>query len=264
MTFSDFQLALKHIPKWLDVCFTGMNEPFENSEAFQMLEYACQNNYNVHVYSTLKSLTYAQIENLRDLKIKSFVIHLPDKDKMMALTIDEEYLKKLFAFYNLNLKNVRYVCIGSIPSGLPDAIAKNVKCNKEIILRAGNLVQNARMKNDLRYHHNCGRIYDNKTPIICTRRLNYHGEDRRATHVETTVLMPNGTLVLCCNDFGLQHPLGNLYEKDYETIMYGQNMQQIEASMMCETHMDLLCRKCEFACEYQKEKWEKFIKTGKY
>lgn len=264
MTLADFIAAVKHIPKWLDICFTGMNEPFENDEAFSMLKYACQNNYHVHVYTTLKSLTYAQIEGLRDLKIKSFVIHLPDKDQMMALNVDNEYLKKLMAFYNLKLKNVRYVCIGDIHPSIPKVIAQNVKCDKEIILRAGNVVRNQKMKNNLNYHKNCGHIFDDNTAVICTRRLNYHREDRKATHVETTVLMPNGTLVLCCNDFSLQHPLGNLYEQDYESIMYGQNMQRIEASMMCETQMDLLCRKCEFACEYNKDKWVEFIKKGTY
>ena len=41
LSLENFKKALEHISLWLDVCFTGFAEPFENPYAFQMLEYVC-------------------------------------------------------------------------------------------------------------------------------------------------------------------------------------------------------------------------------
>lgn len=263
MSLDDFKMILKHVPKWLDICFTGMNEPFENKKAFDMVEYALKKGYKVHIYSTLKGLTRVQIERFKELNVKTYVMHLPDKDGMMKLNPDEEYIKKLTEFDALNLKNVKYVCIGELHTAIPKHIAKKVKCNKVVISRAGN-VNNEKLDDSLNYHAEYGRLFDKDTKVICSRRLQYRGEDRTATHIETTIVLPDGSLVLCCNDWGLQHVLGNLYEQDYESIMYGPVMQDIEKSMMCESDTDILCRKCEFACVYDDKKWKTFCDKGIY
>lgn len=264
MTLENFKRALSHIPQWLDIAFAGMNEPFENPAAFEMVEYATTNGYKVSIYTTLKGLSSNQIEKLRKLNLKRIVIHLPDNEGMMKLQVDIDYLTKLRQLFNLNLPNVRYVCIGSVHKKIDENIAKCVKKEKKIIFRAGNLKDANKLSGELKYSENCGRVISEKQKVICSRRINYKGLDRTATHVECSVLLPDGSLVLCCQDYGLKHVLGNLYEQDYETIMYGDVMKKIEQSMLCSNNHEILCRKCEFACEYNEEKWENFEKTRLY
>lgn len=64
--------------------------------------------------------------------------------------------------------------------------------------------------------------------------------------------------------FGKQDILGNLYEQTYERIMYGEAMQEIEKSMFCESNMDILCRRCESAREFDEDCWKNFCLGGKY
>lgn len=64
--------------------------------------------------------------------------------------------------------------------------------------------------------------------------------------------------------FGKQDILGNLYEQTYERIMYGGAMQEIEKSMFCESNMDILCRRCESAREFDEDCWKNFCLGGKY
>ena len=41
----------------------------------------------------------------------------------------------------------------------------------------------------------------------------------RALRMNHNVLLPNGDVVLCCMDFGMQHVLGNLKRQSYEEIL---------------------------------------------
>lgn len=54
------------------------------------------------------------------------------------------------------------------------------------------------------------------------------------------VVMPNGDVYLCCQDYGLRHCLGNLYETHFDDL----NRQDYEF-MSNEFDSDMICRKCE-------------------
>lgn len=57
------------------------------------------------------------------------------------------------------------------------------------------------------------------------------------------VLLPDGTVVLCCMDFGLKHPLGNLLTDNYDDIIAKKEYQSI-ISAMSDEKVDIICRKC--------------------
>lgn len=58
------------------------------------------------------------------------------------------------------------------------------------------------------------------------------------------VLLPDGTVLLCCMDYGMKHILGNLREQSYDEIMNGGEMQRIKKCMNDELKDDILCRSC--------------------
>lgn len=93
--------------------------------------------------------------------------------------------------------------------------------------RAGNLENK---DNKLRGGEKCGRIY-------CERAVN----------LNHNVLLPDGTVVLCCNDFGMKHVLGNLLKEDYDSIISSEQMRLVKRGMNIDESLSILCRKCMFA-----------------
>lgn len=268
MRFEDFKLALKHLPPGFVVLFAGMNEPFENPEAFQMLKYALEKGFITEIFTTLKGLTLAQIEELALLdknKIRLVTIHLPDGEGIMNLHPDDEYLNKLKAISRIEFNYIQYAYYGVLHPDIPDYISTQA-INARLISRAGNVDNKEKLPkpNIANYHQNYAHITDAGTKIICELRLSDRYEDRNPTHIDRGVLLPDGSLILCCMDYGLQHTLGNLFKDTYESIMYGETMQEIEKSMLCQNDKEILCRKCEHAVVFDEECWKHFCQTGDY
>jgi hypothetical protein len=59
-------------------------------------------------------------------------------------------------------------------------------------------------------------------------------------------ILPDGRVVLCCNDFGMKHVLGNIYNDSYEAVRSGREMRRIFRGQDNES-INILCRKCHFA-----------------
>lgn len=271
MRFEDFKQALRHLPPVFKLVFSGMNEPFENPEAFKMLAYALEKGFLVDIFTSLKGLTLAQIEQLPSLNIKNiqfFRVHLPDSNGWMHLYPDNEYLNKLKAFSRIKFKHLDYVCFGTLHPDIPDYIAAQAICDNRLSLlsRAGNVNGGEKIPelNDINHCTKYAHITDINTKVICELRLTDTYEDRAPTHIEKAVLLPDGSLALCCMDFGLKHILGNLFKDPYESIMYGEVMQEIEKSMFCQNDKEILCRSCEWAVAFDEERWRNFCQTGSY
>lgn len=62
------------------------------------------------------------------------------------------------------------------------------------------------------------------------------------------ILLPDGTVLLCCMDFGIKHVLGNLLTQSYEEICNGKELTMIKEGMNGNEKIDILCRRCTHAC----------------
>lgn len=65
-----------------------------------------------------------------------------------------------------------------------------------------------------------------------------------------SILLPDGSVVLCCMDFGMKHVLGNLAKQSYEELFTGKEMQKIKEAMK-DDRLDIICRRCSSAIETQ-------------
>ena len=70
---------------------------------------------------------------------------------------------------------------------------------------------------------------------LCGERLNHNN------------LLPDGTVLLCDFDYGMQHVLGNLKEQTYEELLLGNEWRKVHAGMKGDTSQNILCRKCSCA-----------------
>jgi radical SAM protein with 4Fe4S-binding SPASM domain len=114
----------------------------------------------------------------------------------------------------------------------------------------------ARFTNEIEITHRYGDLPDitsragnleTPNPVFKTGRLKCNHFDKDLVFYENTML-PNGDLYMCCEDFGLKHKIGNLYEHDYESDVFNiersklQELQNMAVS-------DIICRRCEYAMQ---------------
>jgi len=193
MSFETFKICLDKIPKSIPIAFSGYAEPFLNPECAKMILYAHDSGYKVQVYSTLVGLTLKDVDQFKHIPFKIFHVHLPDKEMFAKIAVNKNYqdvLKKLVAS---NIKNLRGMTMGTLHPKIKEILKPNILPDK-MGDRAGNL-KNMAIKFERK-----------KGPLVCNRDSKMSLIDR----LDENVLLPNGDVALCCNDYGLQNIL-NFY-----------------------------------------------------
>ena len=189
LPFEDFRRVVGRLPEDVVVHFSGFVEPWLNAECTEMLKYALWKDLRVAVYTTLIGMRDPEIVALALTENRSRVdricIHLPDADFNMPL---EPKHAAVDAFRDL--PGVEWMAMGV--SSVP-APRMNVW---DPVDRAGNLT-GKRLP-----------LVRHKGPIRCSYTPTY----------EHNVMLPNGDVVLCCMDYALKHPIGNLFTQEWHEL----------------------------------------------
>lgn len=237
MTVDDFKVYLKHTPANCEFVFCGMSEPFLNRDCMEMIKLACDAGRDVSLFTTLVGLSFSELQRLLTFPIRYVTLHVADKFNHAKIQVDEEYYRKIEFIINAKKPNGTPFVDVINTQAEPDAqVAKICEGKYEILTslhdRAGNLEGS-----DADALEKCYQILEGKKIYCCTCGLDLNNQ----------ILLPDGTLVLCNMDFGLQHQLGNLLQDDYETIRHGEEMQRVLRAMDGDASIDLLCRRCYLA-----------------
>ena len=232
MSLETFRTCLDKIPASVKIHFSGMAEPWLNKNCTEMLLYAAQKGHSLSVYTTLVGLTDADFTRIQDFPYDHFVVHIADSLGNSHIPVTPEYLKllqRVLAVMPERLgNNFKLSCHGPVH---PDILATcerhlpDVEVMKWMFDRAGN-VQHERVKHQT-----------HQGPIQCGsngKLLNHN------------VLLPDGSVWLCCMDYALQHPLGNLLQLDYSQLFTTPEAQRILAAFDDDS-LPLLCRNCHVA-----------------
>lgn len=222
----DFKIALDKVTPGATISFCGMSEPFHNEECADMVAYAYQRGYKVCLLTTLVGMNRTDYDKIKDVKFESFVLHIPDKDNHSKFVIDENYLANL-KWVNENIKIDYYSCHGTVHPAVKDFIDKEKFAGIQAENRAGNLDDDSV---DCVKRRVAGEI-------VC-----YHGSEIDVGGW-APVMLPDGTLVLCCEDYGMKHELGNLLKQSWDEIQNGDEFKKFRKGLADDT-IDILCRKC--------------------
>ena len=232
MTFVDYKRFLDKCPAETIVDFSGFVEPFLNDDSIAMMEYTYQTGHEMTLFTTLRGLTFERAEKVVKMPFRYVCLHTPDKDGFANIPMTDEYFKILDLFLDAKKKNGEpFIDVANCQSEAhPDVIKHSqgkLKIYCEMSDRAGNLD-----KNDptLTHARKEGAIY-------CSR----------AAAMNHFVLLPDGSLALCCNDFGLKHIVGNLNDSSYQEIVQGDVMKNLFMQMKESGTEDIICRQCMFA-----------------
>jgi hypothetical protein len=196
-----------------------------------MICYTVEHGNRLSLHTTLVGMTVEDYYKIKDLPFENICLHLPDKDHYANIPITEEYLRVLDLM--LDSKD-RYgkplICSANTQSKPDEYILKFVNhrlaiTNLKLIDRAGN-IKDTNIAENIKL---CGKI----------RCLKSHSLTRN-------VLLPDGSLSLCCMDFGLNHVIGNLIEKSYDKIRMGEKVNRV-LQQLDEEYNELICRSCSMA-----------------
>lgn len=220
MTFETFAAALNNCPPGLTVSFAGFAEPYLNRDCSRMIALAAGQGRPVQMYTTGVGMSDDDVDLLIEVQPKILMLHLPDGDGDMKASVIAEYVERIERLAE-SVKSFAAVCYGAMHPML-GAFERYLK-NYGLHSRAGNVTHLGQVRK--------------AGPLRC----------RPAPGLDENVLLPDGTLALCCNDWSLRHPVGNLLSETWEAIHGGEKMREIRRLMAEKDPAGLLCSTCEFA-----------------
>lgn len=229
MTLETFKTILKKVKKGGGVSFSGMVEPFKNPDCAEMIRFAADNGYRISLFTTLMGATVDDIKKIESINFSAVTLHIPDEERNSKFAIDDSYFETL-EYFQKKINIDYYSCHGTVSTQIHNKLIKDKFIASKMANRAGNL------KNE-------GLVSCDKysvTPLVCNSGsvLKHYGH--------TFVVLPNGTLLLCCMDYGLQHIVGNLVEDSVEQILGGSEINRVSKGMLYSAER-VLCHSCSSA-----------------
>lgn len=213
LSFEDYKKAIDKVPNECRIDFSGMCEPFCNKDCSEMILYAAEK-HPIALYTTLQGATLEDWEKLKGIRPEVTTIHLPDKEGRSTFYITEEYLELLDRWSPDN-----YSCHGQ----LDERVIPHMKPRNLITFmhdRAGNVED--------RPHRNIGT--DRRLTCITSGRAMDHN-----------VLLPDGTVLMCCMDYGMTGVFGNLFEQSYEEVLHSKEAERLRGTLI---KGESICRHC--------------------
>jgi hypothetical protein len=225
LDLANFARLLEKLPVEVNIHFSGLSEPWLNPECTNMLLHAARRGHLISVYSTLVGMTAADFERIRAVQFDYFVTHLPDAEGNSPIPLHPAYLALLERVFDADLcvRSERQIsCHGPLRTEVAALLRGRFPVFNTMIDRAGNLKEGLSVPCRL-----SGRI-------ACSRA---------GRQINRNVLLPDGRVLLCCMDYGLQHVLGNLWECTYDRLLHGVEATRVRSAMDDES-LPLLCRQC--------------------
>ncbi len=232
LSVDTLEKCMDHMPENVNYQFGGMAEAFLNPDCLELIRTVCKTKHTVNLYTTLVGVTEDMLYEIIDLPIDYVTLHVADIKGYAKIPATDEYYRLLEIAVNAKKKNGNRFIDMCNSQAEPDPYVSDICEGKYIITstlldRAGNLQGDRLVSKCIK----TGRI----SCGICGKALNKNE------------LMPDGTLLLCCMDYGMKHVLGNLKEQSYSEIMKGTEMKRVKEGMEINFEDDILCRSCSSA-----------------
>ena len=232
MSFSTYKTCIDKLPSNVDIHFSGYSEPWLHPECTRMLLYAFEKGHRISVFSTLVGMTIKDVELFKHVPFQIFNIHLPDSQLYAKIAINKNYLQVLTKLISSDIQNLFCMTMGDLPPKIKQIVGvKNPRL--EMHDRAGN-------------NETGGKTPKKYGPILCRRAFK-----NGVNTLDDNYLMPNGDVCLCCQDYGMDHVLGNLVSLDYSSLFQSKEFQNVR-DKLSQYDSDIMCRTCNFSIPAKK------------
>jgi len=218
MSFDVFKKCISTVPSDVALHFTGYVEPFENPECHKFILHAHNKGHRVMVNTTLVGLDIDRYDEIKHLPFKQFNIHCPSstfKENIGVVKppkylptgqkeLRREWMELLVYIFNDHPEELSLHYHGGLHPQVEEIfeytgidVSKYTKQSvtsdraQNLVDGGDNIIQHTKVPPEKNIRAKCGRIYQ-------------------------PVLIPDGRLGLCCQDYGLKHTFGNLLEQTWE------------------------------------------------
>jgi len=237
MSQTDLTAMLVKLPKDTRIDFSGMSEPWANPECTSMLEEVLYMGYTVAIYTTLYGMTdperVKKVLEDHPNQVEVVMLHLPDANgNMKGWKNSEEWMKALQVMSTLNIP-----CgVGAMTMDRSGVVHPDLQ---PIVGRLSGWVGHTRA-DSLDVEQIKGQV------ISITPHNDFSLTCRSTPFYDRNVLLPDGSVVLCCMDYNLTYVLGNLLTQTYEEVMQGKPLQDLIAlNEAPEFNKCSICKSCE-------------------
>ncbi len=236
MTLDDFRVILDHTPSDCIIDFSGMTEPFNNPDCLEMIRMACDAGRKVYLFTTLAGVDEETVDELLKLPIYYVTLHVADKCGYAYIPTTETYYRNVEKVVSATKKDGSpFIDFINAQTDPDERVAEIVRGRYEVMRSVQNRAGNVTVDGAQHREH----VIEPGEKIKCC----FCGDD-----LSNSLVLPDGTLLICNMDYGMKHILGNLYEEDYDTVRSKGELQRVIRAMNCEEEMDeLLCRSCLLA-----------------
>ena len=239
LNYEDYKFYLDKLPQNTIIDFSGFVEPFLNKDSFRMMEYTFERGHLATLFTTLRGLDLETAKKVVKMPFSFVCVHLPDKAGYADIPLTEEYYSVLDLFLDSKKEDGQpFIDSANSQFEVSSDILKYTKNKLKVYIelsdRAGNL--------------------DNRDKKLAQSIVEGSMYCERAINLNHNVLLPDGSLVLCCNDFALKHVIGNLRYQSYDDIMQGTVLHGIKKSMCASKNNNIICRKCIYGIKIEKTK----------
>ena len=253
MSLETFKKSISTMPTEIGLNFTGYVEPFLNPECTDMLIHAFDKGHELLLNTTLVGMTIEDWDRLRSHGVvfqHGVHVHLPSAsyfemigakvpqkyytgdDGKQYLELDDNYYEMLNHVVNNQMPYwTKFHCHGDLHPLLND-LKRYVELDvRNINSRAMNILleKKEKVSDEINIRGKCPRAYQN-------------------------VLLPDGSLGLCCQDYGLDDIVGNLMDNTWEEFENSKRAMDVRANGAD------LCDYCEEGIDYVGDKenqWRK-------
>lgn len=232
MSLEIFEICLKKLPSNARVCFCGMSEPFLNPECKDMIKMAHRFGHIVELYTTFVGADKKIVDEIIDIPFGYVTLHVADRYEYAKIPTTEEYYNLIEFVINYKRKDGDpFINMCNAQAEPDEKVAQICNGKYEILTALHDRAGNLNDENLLNKTTPNGKL----TCSLCGSMLNHNN------------LLPDGTVLLCDFDYGMQHVLGNLLEQTYEEILSGTEWKRVHKGMLGDVGQDILCRKCSCA-----------------
>ena len=228
LSFENYKICIDKLPENMFVEFAGFTEPFFNAQCMKMIQYAKEKGHRVNLFTTLRGLRLEQVDELLEIEFEEFVLHVPDQEGYAVIPVDKQYKEIVKRLSKAKKKNgnsfIDYACAqGTVLDEIAEILGNDIRVYVVLNDRAGNL------QDKCLYGR---RGIQGRLRCELSRDINHN------------VLLPDGRVILCSNDWGMKHVMGNLIYESYEQILNSEEAQKIRKAMSNECMEFVLCRNC--------------------
>ena len=226
-----FETAMNNVSKDTHIWWSAFTEPLDSKYFPIFCKHLINNGYNQSISTTLSGTKKSVKWFLDNMNIFSKItFHLPDNEGLMNCKVDDDYIKNLRLALNgphgegwpnksFMTKSTIFLIGNSLEKKVESVVNEFVregKFDKSRILKAK--ILNTRNSTISTQEINLEHISFRSKPDLnnlVKKQEEFYCAYRR---LNQGVLLPNGEVSLCCQDFSLEYILGDLKTEKLETL----------------------------------------------